>query len=348
MSYIKDQLTKGQYVQLKPKDKRPDAKREVEAYEYYQMYQVKKKKIEMPIIAHSDWSWQSDTLFIPYQGKMRAIYVAVEMTRRLGFVRVYKKLTLSAEESLSFLKELVKTYPVKFYGMDMGREYENKIIKDYLKAHHIEYYYYARGDYKSKSLVESFNKTIRQIVNRYTETIDPNWKDALPKLISDYYNHKVHSRIHKRPADMTDLDVEKYWNRMLVKGQKYLALLHSFHPGDDVRVLIKEDPDKSAKELAVEAAYGKVGALWTRKLYEVDKPDGYRIMLKGYNQRFSPASLQKVNEVESIDLERPMPEKQRREQGKLKREMAVLSAEPQVAPRNKRVSKKKQMEEYEY
>ena len=134
---------------------------------------------------------------------------------------------------------------------------------------------------------------------------------------------------------------------MNINGSAYLDYLHKFVPGTRVRILAKEDPDLSVKEMAVLKSYGKTGPKWTSKIFIVEGVDGYRVALEGYKRRFSPAFLQIIGEVVVKPIEKPVSELVRRKEGAVSRARKVIDADENVVE-GKRLRKAKRMDEYEY
>ena len=312
--------SKGRYTGAKPVRDRPAAASFVDKQEYYQVFNYPHRKMYMPIVAHSDWSWQSDTMFYPLNYKLRAVFCCIEMTRRIAFVRVYKGESPNAAECLVFLKELQEAYPVRFLGTDAGVEYTNKLVKNWCKAQKIPLMSYEVGDLTSKGLVESFNKTMRRMLNWYTFNKGTSWIGAVDRIV-DAYNHTRHSGIKKAPLEMTDNDVLEYREDAREKGQKYLDLLESFSAGQKVRIYFRADP----KFDAASQLFSKLGPRWSKTLYVVKGISGFRVELEGISKMFSPADLQIVSNVEAPGLVK-LSEKARKSRSKKAAELGEIDA----------------------
>ena len=299
---------------------RPSAASFVDKQEYYQVFDYPHRKVYMPIAAHSDWSWQSDTMFYPLNYKLRAVFCCIEMTRRVAFVRVYKGESPNAAECLAFLKELREAYPIRFLGTDAGVEYTNNLVKNWCKAQDIPLMFYKVGDLTSKGLVESFNKTMRRMLNWYTFNKGASWIGAVDRIV-DAYNHTRHSGIKKAPLEMTDDDVLEYREDAREKGQKYLDLLESFQGGQKVRIYFRADPklDRGSQ------LFNKLGPRWSKTIYVVKGIAGFRVELEGVSKLFSPADLQLVSNVEAPGLVK-LSKQARKSRGKKAAELGEIDA----------------------
>ena len=312
--------SKGRYTGSKPVVDRPSAASFVDKQEYYQVFNYPHRKVYMPIVAHSDWSWQSDTMFYPLNYKLRAVFCCIEMTRRIAFVRVYKGESPNAAECLAFLKELREAYPVRFLGTDAGVEYTNNLVKNWCKAQDIPLMFYKVGDLTSKGLVESFNKTMRRMLNWYTFNQGTSWIGAVDDIVNAY-NRTRHSGIKKAPLEMTENDVLEYREDAREKGQKYIDLLKSFSAGQKVRIYFRADPKLDLGS----QLFNKLGPRWSKAVYVVNGISGFRVELEGLSKLFSPADLQIVSSVEAPGLVK-LSEKARKSRGKKAAELGEIDA----------------------
>jgi len=311
---------KGRFTGAKPVADRPSAASFVNKQEYYQVFNYPHRKVFMPIVARTDWSWQSDTMFYPLNYKLRAVFCCIEMTRRIAFVRVYKGEKPNATECLAFLKELRAKHPIAFLGTDAGIEYTNNLVKNWCKAQDIPLMFYEVGDLTSKGLVESFNKTMRRMLNWYTFNKGTSWIGAVDDIVNAY-NRTRHSAIKKPPLEMTDNDVVEYRESARERGQEYIDLLESFAPGQKVRIYFRADP----KFDAASQLFSKLGPRWSKTLYVVKGLSGFRVELQGMSKLFSPADLQIVSSVEAPGLVK-LSEKARKARGKKALELAEIDA----------------------
>jgi hypothetical protein len=333
---------KDDFVRGKPVKERPEMVQDMHEDAYWQTHNARYRKNFMPIIARTDWSWQTDTMYYPLNGKLRAIFCAIEMTRKLGFCRVYKS-SINATECVRFLDELKETYEVKFVGADPGVEYKNGKVESWADDNDVELYFYETKDSRSKGIVERFNLTVRRLLNWYTYSRNANWLAALPDVIESEYNTKRHSAIKMAPNAVTDADVPRLLGEKQSKGQAYTQELSTYAPGDRVRILSKVDPKNTE-------AYRKLGATWSADVYVVEKVDGYKVKLEGIRKRFALSELQRVKEVVGEAVPTMMSEAARKRKLRRERRLAVIGAqvddEAAAAPRPVRRRRKKRFEGY--
>lgn len=312
--------SKRDYLQRQSLDKRADLEESIRKQAYWQQFNVPHKRVFMPIIA-DDWSWQTDSMFYPLHGKLRAVFCAIEMTRRIGFVRVYKGASPTATQCREFLKELQEEYEVRFIGADLGSEYDNKTVKEWAKLNDIELRFYEKGALRNKALVERFNATVRRLLNWWTYNHSSSWVTALPKLIDQMYNRRVHSTIKMAPLDVSDADALRIREAAYNKGRAYRDLLNGFTNGSQVRLFWKVDPDIPEAQ----KAFRKLGPVWSKKLYTVLAVDGYKVKLEGLPKKYSVSDLQLVTGAEGEQVP-GVPEVRRLKKAKRAAELAEIDA----------------------
>lgn len=315
-------LAKKRFIESQPYDAKKEAEEFVDKQQYYQQFLAAKRKTWMPIVAKSDWSWQSDTMFYPNLGKTRAIFCAIEMTRKVGFVRVYKGASPTAAQCVEFLTELRNMYPVSFLGADPGSEYKNNLVAAFCKKRGIDIFYYQTNDSRSKGIIERFNKTVRMMLNWYTFNKGKSWLTVLAELIDSDYNTKVHTATKLAPLEVTDEQSSRLRQEKMRTAQPYLTKLHKIEAGDRVRVYYKEDPDIPANQLE----FRKLSNNWSKKVYVVEAKKGYRVKLVGINKLFSVSDLQPIVEEEGEEAPGGVSEVARKKKAKQAQELRQIDA----------------------
>ena len=263
----------------------------------------------MPIVETRNDAWQADTMFYPIQGKVRAVFCAVEMNTKKGFIRAYSGASPNSKQSLIFFKELIQEHHPKFIGVDNGSEFIAKIVKSYLLGQNIELYFYDAGDSLAKAVVERFNGTIKGMLNKTAHLLDTNWIPYL-HTIQNAYNSRVHRSIGKAPDDMEDSDVAEYRMAQQEKGKAYISALEQFQPGDKVRVYYFSDPTMKLHERkGLELFHKKQDPNWSKEIYTIEARVGYKLTLVGVtNMRFTPRELQKISGVDESQPVRSVQE----------------------------------------
>ena len=171
---------------------------------------------------------------------------------------------------------------------DGGPEFLNKYIKQLFNEHHVALTVVAPDDTHKKGIVERFNGTIRNWIERWlTLQHRNNWIDALPEIL-EYYNTRKHSTLKKAPADMKIDDEVAVRTRLREKSEGLRAVVDQLQPGDKVRVLL---PRK---------AIGAKGRLrWSDTVHEIIQrvPNTNSFQLTGIknDSTFKYSELQKVS-----------------------------------------------------
>jgi hypothetical protein len=292
-----DDETKQYFSLLKSKaDVSAGVYNKVKQSEYYQRYKVKRGLIENPIYTENENSFQMDTMFYPLRGVLRPVFCAIEMTTRWGFMKPYKGDKLNAIETVDMIKDLQKVHTVEHLCCDPGSEYNNTEVKRYCNDNGIELYIYDTHELTTKSLVERFNKTVREYLNRYVETISPDWRTHTNEIMKAY-NDRVNRNLKHSPNELEASQVlrQQLRDNILKKSMEYKSYLARFQPGLKVRVAEAVNPELTMKQLIKEEAFNKSGAIWTKKIYTIKEVDGYKIKLDGVEKRrYSPRDLQIV------------------------------------------------------
>lgn len=247
----------------------------------------------MPIIEKRDNVFAMDTMFYNLRGHKRAIFCSIEVTSRFAFARLYKHINPTGEETVEILEELKKTHKVEHLCCDPGIEYNNGDVVNWCNENNVSLYFYGVGEKTEKSIIERFNRTLRELLNMYVSHAGWNWADELENIV-DFYNHRKHRGIGKAPIDITQEDRMNIRYKAEEKSKKYIDKMNSFEPGSRVIVWVGADPAKSTLDLAKETFNKKTGKRWTDKVYTVEGVSGYKIKLVGYDRRVSPRDLYKV------------------------------------------------------
>jgi len=278
--------------------------------EFAQTHNAQRKLVWMPFNNKRDDNWQMDTTFYPFRGRMRAICCAIHLDTRMGFIRVYSSTSPTAKETVAMLDQLTATNPVKHLGVDRGSEYDNKAVKDWCAAKGVELYFYQVGQTTEKAIVERFNATVKRYINRVVDAVDADWLAYVPE-IERAYNHAEHRTLGKAPEDMTAADIAAQRARTDARAEEYKEYLVKFVPGTRVRVWATADPTLTAREQAAQKRFGRiVGPRWSKELYTVEGVVGYKVKLKGVEERISPRDLQIITgDVETRAPVRAAPEK---------------------------------------
>lgn len=211
----------------------------------------------------------------------------------------------------------------------LGNKFQAVLQKEGIK----HYQHNPVDDKRNMSIIEWFNRTIRDVLVKYFYSRDTkNWVEILPDLLSNY-NSTYHSTIKKEPKEI--------WNGDAKNEQKKNAPAFTIKVGDTVRIL------KRYSDFTKKSDVKK----FTKNEYKVVKVDGNTFHVqneKGITQRRKEFELQKIDpgKVENPEFQKQGEGKLYKEElkkGKAKRRLAkediesdLVNAEPAD---EKRVSK---------
>ena len=207
---------------------------------------------------------------------------------------------------------------------DEGKEYLNRDFQGLLQQNGIEHTYSYEGEYAKNSIVERYNLTLRQLMEKMQGRFKVG-EDSFQAIVRNYNNTK-HRTIKATPADV--------WNKKAKNTQHYRDMLYGFKKGDRVRALYK-------KKLFEKGTYG-----WSKEVYRISRIDkqkhyvkdsgGHRLRDKqGRRRYFMGYQLQRVDDVQ-VD---PKADKQQIEE-----ELAEAKSQ-KAADRQKRKLKKEGLDD---
>ena len=158
-------------------------------------------------------------------------------------------------------------------------EFDTKEIEKYADKHQINFYFSEANDVIKNGIVERFNRTISNLIQKYRiSSGDYNWPKYLNDIV-DNYNTTIHSTIKARPIDVFSGDD---LNHRLIQKK----IVNRFEIGDVVRT----KNEKSIFEKGDAITYSK-------DTYIVDEIDGNRVYLIGVNRSYQPHQLIKANSI---------------------------------------------------
>lgn len=275
-----------------PKEHQPTIKKQ----EVHQIFHAKRNMVYMPIIERRPDFFQIDTTFYPLKGKKRAIFTAINVNTKVGFIAPYNGSSPTSQQTVSILQRLIREFPVKNIGADNGSEFIGKNVEAFLKSHNINLYFYTPYDSKEKAIIERFNSTVKDYLNKVSYSINANWLPYMNDIILAY-NSTPHSSTGKAPYKMTEADVENYIVKQDQRSREYREYLNRFQPGTKVRIFRTADPTLSNKERQAEKQFGKKDyPQWSQDVHTVESIDRFKVRLQGLDERFSPRDLLIIDE----------------------------------------------------
>ena len=152
---------------------------------------------------------------------------------------------------------------------DNGSEFLNRTFSALLKQHKIEHTVGKPGDHRFSGLVERFNESLRNWIDKYLTVQKTNrWIDIMHEIL-EHYNNRKHRTLGVAPASMTREDEDDLRGQMYDATEQVRAQVNSIQPGDRVRILMHKK------------AFGKGRLRWSDNVYTIDHrlPNSYTFKL---------------------------------------------------------------------
>jgi hypothetical protein len=166
------------------------------------------------------------------------LLTCIDVFSKMGFAIPIK--TKKPEEIVRGLSIIFKSYgiPLKFQ-FDNGGEFKNGTVKSFLKECCVNFYFTRNDDIKC-SVVERFNRTIKERLWMYmTQENGYRYIDILQSVV-DSYNNSVHSSTGYAPVNV-GLDESRLIRQTRIKeGERFSNILPIFEVGDTVRISKKK------------------------------------------------------------------------------------------------------------
>ena len=202
---------------------------------------------------------------------------------------------------------------------DSESSFMSKQFKKYCKDHNIHQHFSQIGDFKAKSVVERFNRTERNIIERYKNAFHTRtYIDVLPDLIQNY-NTSYHQGIKTTPQDALtnnskyDQKVIKQTNTANREYSKHDY--QSFRIGEKVRIKIRKGLfDK------------KSTAIWSKTTHTIEKFQEGSYYVNDRVHGYKNYELLKVNKVEGApsSIENDLIQQQENELNEEKKERRTI------------------------
>jgi hypothetical protein len=290
------------YETAKESDKSITLKKVKEFLSSQEEYQINKgnnKNVYFKISAPKGF-YQSDLLFYPQLKTKNKGYSAmlsfIEIASRKGYVIPLKsKKELEITTAFKKLFELINE-PIISITTDNGTEFLNKSVQRLFKQKNINHTLAQKDDHNKMSIVERFNRTIKNYLRRYfTANNTYNWFDVINDVMLNY-NNSFHSTIHTTPDKITDDQIEKL-RTDAIQYNSYLKENLSFKIGDTVRLLNSKQK------------FQKEGERYSKSIYIITDIKGYKYEVKNKETNHVLKTLYSINEIQKIsDVEHFNPE----------------------------------------
>ena len=170
-----------------------------------------------------DEIWQMDLLeMIPYakiNKGYRYILVCIDTFSR--FVRALPCKTKTGEEITTLTLKMFKDKRPKYVQTDRGKEFYNKEMKQRVFEKYGIKHYTVNSQFKAP-IVERFNRTLREKLNRYfTHTGKKVWYTILPSIITTYNKTKHRGILYRKPIEITKINQSLLWWELHNQNTKY-------------------------------------------------------------------------------------------------------------------------------
>lgn len=225
---------------------------------------------------------------------VRYIMCLIDVVSRYGFIRTLK--TKSEAEVFNAFKSIVDEIDKKFHvtiarvDSDNEPSFLSHVFRNYCQQKGIEQHLSEVGDYKSKGVVERWNRTLRELIARYRTAYQTNrYVDILNEIVEGY-NNTYHSFLKTSPVTAVidplyyhDVFSQRYWESM-----KSTIYKHPLKPGDKVRLLVKRKTfDKSSSMIR-----------WTVTAHQIEEIIDHKYKVSNRVGLYKRDELKKVDEVE--------------------------------------------------
>ena len=336
-------------------------KEAIEATELNQTFSQKKKlnrKELFPIYGKDPNKnyIQADLAFIPKYKRQNkgfsVILTAININTRKAYAYALKSKTVkdqnnknieSAEGIIPVFKKLIKDSKMNVLTTDNGSEFTNTAIKKLLKDNDIEHYLNEPEDHSTMGMIERFNRTLKQKLEKIFASKDTvNWINHLDTIVKNYNDTRNVGNIDRSAPD--NMLYTKIIRNILLKRNKLTELLEKvgIKPGDKVRIKIKTK------------TFDKESQKWSTKIYKVKSIKGLSYIIEDGNEtlarRYKPRELLEVkgnvsNKKTNEPTVKELVVKQNKKERTLKKE--GVSSSNRISKRTRSQNKNKKDNETE-
>ena len=225
----------------------------------------------LPIFSATYNNFQIDLTFLPRYKKQNKNFWIILTCININNKRAYAYASKTKTDIHLMIEKFIDEAQPKTITSDNGSEFINSKVEKIFKDNEITHHTCEAGDKHKMGVVERFNRTLKDRVNKFlTANNSVVWVDILKSTVENY-NNTYHSTIKMPPNEMTKDKEDKYIEKMKEKTRSILAQRPTIEEDDKVRVQVKK------------AQFSKGEPNYSSKVYEVEevKPFG-EIHLKGH------------------------------------------------------------------
>lgn len=265
----------------------------VEAYTVSKPVRKRQPRTRKVIVFQPFEQLQADLVFInnlnpqKNDGIQYLLNIIDVMTKYVWSIPLRDK---KAETITKAFEPIIKEFLPEKIQTDKGSEFFNRTFLNMLKKYQV--ILFATESDKKASVVERFNRTLKQKINRYLiANVTDRYIDALPAIISNY-NNTVHSTIKMKPVDAIKPENYEKLITNYYKGYNPKTTKPKYAKGDLVRIPVWKNPFSKESE-----------GNWTVEAFIIDKvkntnPPTYLLkdlMNEKIKGSFNESELQKVS-----------------------------------------------------
>ncbi|UYV82493.1 hypothetical protein LAZ67_21002525 [Cordylochernes scorpioides] len=231
----------------------------------YTIHKPIKKKFETRRVyaPYKDYQWVSDLAFMQKDKSFKYILTIIDAFTKYAWAIPIRNKT--GDKITNAFREIFKERKAERMQTDKGTEFINSVTQNLLKKHNIEWF--ATQTITKASIVERFNRTLKELMNKYsTQNNNRKWVDISPSLVKKY-NNSFHTSIKMTPVEARDkVRISKY------KGHFDKGYLPNF----------TKEVFKISKVLSTEPVTNKIkdqnnedveGGFYNEELVKYDKED---------------------------------------------------------------------------
>ena len=177
-------------------------------------------------------------------------------------------------------------YTIHEIVCDNGSEFLGR-FKDACDDLHININYAFPGDKRKTSPIESFNRTLRSMIEKYrlVNRIDASNVFKIIKEIQNIYNNSYHSVIKDYPINVINGESTSSGNtKKKITDSNTSTKSLKLVKGDNVRMYIKDDYN----------AFNKLKPLWSKEIYTIENFKNGYYKLHNVDKLFTYSNLQKI------------------------------------------------------
>ncbi len=240
----------------------------LETEDFHTLHRERRNVTDRPkvIAPFPFYQFDSDTAYMtnfPHKQNEGYKFFVVFIDVFSKYAYAYPVRATTGSEMVTVMKDLFsKTKKPEKLRTDLGVEFKNKMVADFLKHEKIDHFF-AESD-KKANVAEQFIKTIKSKLLKYmVKNKTAKWVHVLDDLVSSY-NNTPHRSIGKPPAMVKLGDSFAIWNKVYEKMPNKpfpkWTKKHHYKLGDNVRISLVRHPYAKAYD-----------EYWTREIFTITK-----------------------------------------------------------------------------